>query len=134
MTKKQNYIFAIGRRKEAVARVRLFKGKGENVVNEMPMEKYFSSEIEKNHCLKPFKVADVIDKYYVTARVKGSGKGGQLEALVLGISRALSLTNPEKFRPSLKKMGLLTRDSRTRERRMVGTGGKSRRQKQSPKR
>lgn len=134
MTKKQNYIYAIGRRKEASARVRLFEGKGENLVNGVAIEKYFPSEIEKNYWLKPFRVADVVDKYYITAKIEGSGKVGQLAALVLGISRALSLAEPEKFRVSLKKMGLLTRDSRIRERRMVGTGGKSRRQKQSPKR
>jgi small subunit ribosomal protein S9 len=134
MAKKQNYIYAVGRRKEASARVRLHKGKGENLVNGIAIEKYFPSEVEKSYWLKPFKVTDTIDKYYVTAKIEGSGKAGQLTALVLGISRALSLADPEKFRHSLKKIGLLTRDSRIRERRMVGTGGKSRRKKQSPKR
>jgi small subunit ribosomal protein S9 len=134
MTKKQNYIYAVGKRKEASARVRLFKGKGENLVNGIPLEKYFPSEIEKNYWLKPFRIADVVDKYYMTAVVEGSGRRGQLEALVLGISRALSLADQEKFRPSLKKLGLLTRDARVRQRRMVGMGGKSRRKKQSPKR
>jgi small subunit ribosomal protein S9 len=134
MTKKINYIYTVGKRKEASARVRLYHGKGENLINGMPIEKYFPGEVEKNYWLKPFRVADAVDKYYITAKVEGSGKAGQLTALVLGISRALSLASPEKFRHPLKKMGLLTRDSRIRERRMVGTGGKSRRTKQSPKR
>ena len=125
---------SVGRRKEASARVRLYKGKGENLVNGMAIGKYFPSEIEKTHWLKPFRVTETTDKYYITAKVGGSGKKGQLDALVLGISRALSLANPEKFRTILKKMGLLSRDARIRERRMVGTGGKARRKKQSPKR
>ncbi len=134
MTKKQNCIYAVGKRKEASARVRLFEGKGENMVNGISIEKYFPSEVEKNYWLKPFRTADVVDKYYITAKIDGSGKVGQLDALVLGISRALSSAEPEKFRGSLKKAGLLTRDSRIRQRRMVGMGGKSRRAKQSPKR
>ncbi|MBU1323488.1 30S ribosomal protein S9, partial [Patescibacteria group bacterium] len=66
-------------------------------------------------------------------KVVGSGKYGQLDALIHGLSRALTLANPD-FRPLLKKRGLLTRDPRTRQRRMIGKGGKSRRKKQSPKR
>jgi small subunit ribosomal protein S9 len=134
MAKKQNCIHAVGKRKEASARIRLYKGKGENLVNGMAIEKYFPSEVEKSYWIKPFRVTETTDKYYITAKVVGSGKSGQLDALVLGISRALSLANPEKFRAILKRMGLLTRDSRIRERRMVGTGGKARRKKQSPKR
>ena len=132
--KKQNYIFAIGRRKTASARVRLFKGKGENTVNAIAIEKYFPGEVNKVYWQRPFELTETLEKYYVSAKVEGSGKGGQLDALVLGIARALSEANPEKYRPALKKAGLLKRDSRERQRRMVGMGGKSRRAKQSPKR
>jgi len=114
--------------------VRLFRGKGENTVNGVSIEKYFPGAINKSYWQKPFNLTETAEKYYISAKVLGSGKKGQLEALVLGMARALSEANPEKFRPVLKKAGLLTRDSRIRQRRMVGTGGKARRKKQSPKR
>ncbi len=132
--KKINYIYAVGRRKSASARVRLFKGKGENVVNGQPIDKYFPGSVNKIAWTKPFKTAEVLDKYYVTVKVVGGGKNGQLDAVVHGVARVLDKANREKFRPSLKRAGLLTRDSRIRERRKVGTGGKARRKKQSPKR
>ena len=132
--KKINYVYAVGRRKSASARVRLYKGKGESTVNGFPVKKYFGYAMDQAAWAKPFGVLDVSDKYYVTVKVAGGGKSGQLEAIVHGISRALAKVNKEKFRPALKKAGLLTRDSRVRERRKVGTGGKARRKKQSPKR
>jgi small subunit ribosomal protein S9 len=131
---KQNWIYAIGRRRTSSARVRLFKSKGENLVNDKPFEEYFPGEVAREAWEKPFKLTDTLGKYYVTVRVIGGGKKGQLEAVIHGIARALNSTNKEKFRASLKKAGLLTRDSRIRERRKVGTGGKARRKKQSPKR
>ncbi|MCJ7805398.1 30S ribosomal protein S9 [Patescibacteria group bacterium] len=134
MAKKLNITYAIGKRKNASARVRLFHGKGENIVNEMPIEKYFPGEINKTFWSKPFDLTETADKYYVTVRVFGGGLHAQLEAVVQGIAKALSLAKKEEFRPILKKAGLLTRDSRIRQRRMVGMGGKSRRMKQSPKR
>jgi len=132
-TKKVNYIYATGRRKSASARIRLFRGKGENLANGVPMEKYFPGLINKDVWSKPFKILGVSDKYYATARVEGGGKNGQLEAIAHGIAKALSLVSKD-FRSPLKKSGLLTRDARIRQRRMVGTGGKARREKQSPKR
>ncbi len=134
MAKKLNFTYATGKRRSASARVRLFHGKGENLVNEMPIEKYFSGEINKTIWGKPFELTETTGKYYVTVRVFGGGKHAQLEAVVQGIAKAFSLAKKEEFRPILKKAGLLTRDSRVRQRRMVGTGGKSRRMKQSPKR
>ena len=83
---------------------------------------------------KPFKIADLVGKYYVTIKVVGGGKRGQLNAAVHGIARALSFSDTLKFRGLMKSAGLLTRDARKRQRRMVGSGGKSRRKKQSPKR
>ena len=133
-TKKQNYTSAAGKRKTASARVRLFKGKGESTVNAIAIEKYFPGAVNKEYWQRPFILTDTLEKYYVSAKIQGSGKNGQLDALVLGIARALSKVNPEKFKPAVKKAGLLKRDSRIRQRRMVGMGGKSRRAKQSPKR
>lgn len=114
--------------------MRLFKGKGENLVNGMAIEKYFPGEILKRLWQKPFELTQTAEKYYISAKVIGSGKQGQLDAMVLGIARTLSEADPEKYRPALKAAGLLTRDARIRQRRMVGKGGKSRRKKQSPKR
>lgn len=143
---KRDYVFAVGRRKEAVGRVRLYANarapvvwgdqevkKGEIFVNKIPASSYFYGDSAKIEYMRPFKITN-FDKFIVTAKVEGGGKKGQLQALVMGISRALNLLNREKFRPLLKKNGLLTRDPRIRERRKVGTGGKARRKKQSPKR
>jgi len=128
-----DYIYTIGRRKSATARVRLYKGKKENLVNEKVIGKYFPGLVSAALWQKPFRLTKTLGKYFVTARVAGGGKDGQLEAVMHGISRALSTLGQEN-RTSLKKEGLLTRDSRERERRMVGTGGRARKQKQSPKR
>lgn len=134
--KKQNknYTFAVGRRKTAVARVRLFEGKGQNLINEKPFEEYFPGEVSQRLWSRIFQLTQTDGKYYVTVKIKGGGKLGQLDALIHGVARALSEFNREKFRSTLKKHGYLTRDPRARERRKVGTGGKARRKKQSPKR
>ncbi|OGM19178.1 30S ribosomal protein S9 [Candidatus Woesebacteria bacterium RIFCSPHIGHO2_01_FULL_38_10] len=132
--KKINYIYAVGRRRTASARVRLFKGKGVSTVNGRPIEEYFPGAIPKDIWSKPFKVLDVFDKYFVSVKVVGGGKIGQLEAVAHGIAKTLSLLNRDKFRKPLKAVGLLTRDARIRERRKIGMGGKARREKQSPKR
>lgn len=132
--KKINYIYAVGRRRNASARVRLFKGKGIDLVNEQPVEKYFPGEVNEEVWTKPFRLTDTLGKYYVTVKVVGGGKNGQLDAAIHGIARVLAKANEDKFRPPLKKAGLLTRDARIRERRKVGMGGKARRKKQSPKR
>jgi small subunit ribosomal protein S9 len=133
-TKKVDYIYGVGRRKESSARVRLFRGKGENTVNKVPAEKYFEGAVALKMLAKPFGVTETSDKYYFSGRVTGGGKEGQLAAIILGLSRALVKVSPEKNRIVLRKASLLTRDSRVRERRMVGMGGKARRKKQSPKR
>ncbi|MBI2195687.1 MAG: 30S ribosomal protein S9 [Candidatus Levybacteria bacterium] len=143
----KDFVYAVGRRKAAVARVRLYKTvkagllwgeekieKGKILVNEKPVGNYFSGGIMESFYKEPFLATNTLDKYAVTIRVMGGGLKGQLDAAMLGISRALSEIDKEKFRPILKKKGLLTRDARVRERRKVGTGGKARRKKQSPKR
>lgn len=134
-TKKESYIYAVGRRRTAAARVRLYpRKKGGITVNNKPIEEYFPGEVLKKLYLAPLRTCNVIDKYLITIKVGGSGKIGQLGATVHGISRVLVNLDKEKFRPILKKRGFLTRDSRMKERRKVGTGGKARRKKQSPKR
>ena len=133
MEKSKNYIFAIGRRKSAVSRIRLIKGKGDSLVNSLPIDKYFPGAVMQKIYQEPLVVCDVVNKYYATIKVLGSGKMGQLTAVVHGLSRALVKIKPE-FKSLLKKKGFLTRDPRERQRRMIGMGGKSRRRKQSPKR
>jgi small subunit ribosomal protein S9 len=129
-----NYTYAVGRRKSAVATVKLFKGKGESTVNKINVATYFPQPSALVDYSKPFVVTETQNKYYFQAKVIGGGKEGQLDALVLAISRALKIIDEINFKPLLRTAGLLTVDSRVRERRMVGTGGKARRQKQSPKR
>ena len=145
---KTDYVFAVGRRKEAVARVRLYETvkaelawgehavkKGDMLVNERPISEYFGGEVARHAYSEPLRITNVASlNYSFTIRVVGGGPAGQLQAVVAGIANALNKLDREKHRPVLKKNGLLTRDARIRERRTVGTGGKARRKKQSPKR
>lgn len=145
-TKKTvQYYEAVGRRRSATARVRLYIGskspkavnkdvkKGEIFVNDMPAAEYFDMKTDILKLMKPFNLTESDDRFSVSVRTSGGGKQSQVDAIILGISRALIKAN-EDFRPTLKAEGLLTRDARKRERRKPGTGGKARRQKQSPKR
>lgn len=129
----QKYYFAHGRRKEATARVKLFQGQSETLVNNKPIEKYFPQEASKIEYLRPFHLTGTQGKYYAIIKVEGSGNAGQLGAVVHGISRALKSAD-EKHHLILKKAGLLTRDSRIKERRKYGLAQKARKGKQSPKR
>lgn len=144
---KRDFTFAVGRRREAVARVRLYGSvkeglnwgespivKGQILVNEKPIEYYFPGPVSKVKYMKPFVLTTTDGKFGITIKVSGGGRNGQLDATVFGISRALAAHAPEKYRKILKAAGLLMRDARVRERRKVGTGGKARRAKQSPKR
>ncbi|MBU0619430.1 30S ribosomal protein S9 [Patescibacteria group bacterium] len=133
-TKKANYTVAVGRRKCAIARVRLFRKKGNLVVNDQPVDQYFPGAVNQVFYEQPFKLAGVLGKYSATIKVVGGGPQSQLEAVIHGLARALNALDRDKYRPVLKKNGLLTRDPRVRERRKAGTGGKARRQKQSPRR
>jgi small subunit ribosomal protein S9 len=134
-TKKSPYIPTVGRRKTAVARIRLYpKKKGGIEVNGKEAVFYFKDEASKQILEEPLKTCNVLGNYLITVKVEGSGKMGQLGAVVHGISRALVKLDKDKFREPLKKKGFLTRDPRMKERRKPGTGGKARRQKQSPKR
>lgn len=144
-TPKKDYVMTVGRRKEASARVRIYNldtvtwggmelKRGDIAVNNKYIEYYFSGDISKAQYLEPLRTTNTFGKYIITVSVKGGGPHGQLEATIHGISRSLNKLDVEKHRPILKKKGYLTRDARVRERRKVGTGGKARRQKQSPKR
>ncbi|HUQ85629.1 MAG TPA: 30S ribosomal protein S9 [Candidatus Limnocylindrales bacterium] len=145
---KKEYVAAVGRRKEAVARVRIYEHvkadlkwdqepvkKGEILVNSKPIADYFPSEIERKLYTEPLRLTNTHqNNFAITIRVTGGGRSGQLDAVIAAIANALNKIDREKHRPILKKKGMLTRDSRIRQRRKVGTGGKSRRKKQSPKR
>lgn len=131
---KKEYSYGRGRRRTAAARARLYKGDKESTVNGEVIGKYFPGEAFTKLWQKPFELTGTLGKYYVTAKVMGGGRVGQLEAVVHAISRSFVALDTDKNRATLKSNGLLTRDGRIRERRMVGTGGKSRRKKSSPKR
>ena len=133
-TKQLKYTYSVGRRREAVARVRLFSGKGETVVNDQPAKDYFPTVTEQVFLTEPLRVVNVVGKFYATVRVVGGGKKGQLGAVVHGLSRALAKLDPKIYRSILKEKGFLTRDSRTRERRKAGYAHSARAKKQSPKR
>jgi small subunit ribosomal protein S9 len=147
-SQKRDYVAAVGRRKEAVARIRLYKSvkadlkwgetdvkKGEILVNGKPIADYFPSEAERKRYTEPLRITNAHQQNLaLTINVSGGGRAGQLDAVIAAIANGLNLLDREKYRPVLKKKGLLTRDARVRQRRNVGTGGKSRRKKQSPKR
>lgn len=134
-TGKKSYIHAVGRRKTAIARIRLFEGKQDMIVNGKPIAEYWQGSIMETRYIEPLVTTNTHKKYTATALVSGSGKNGQLEAFIHGLSRALVEVNPERFRPILKKKGFLTRDPRMKETRKVGSAGsKARSKRQSPKR
>jgi small subunit ribosomal protein S9 len=111
---------ATGRRKEAIARVRLVPGTGRWVVNGRTLEDYFPNKVHQQLVNEPFATLDLNDRYDVIARISGGGTTGQAGALRLGIARALNAIDTEAFRPALKKAGFLTRDARIKERKKYG--------------
>jgi small subunit ribosomal protein S9 len=110
---------ATGRRKEAIARVRLVPGTGTWKINGRTLEDYFPNKVHQQIVNEPFVTLDVADKYDVLVRVQGGGISGQAGAVRLGIARALIQTDDEA-RPPLKKAGFLTRDPRAKERKKYG--------------
>lgn len=113
------YYEAVGRRKEATARVRLFPGSGKILINERLADEYFVREGDMLKLMEPLRVTEAEGKYDITVLVKGGGPTGQLGATRHGIARALLKVEPE-LRPALRKAGLLTRDSRAKERKKPG--------------
>lgn len=116
MEKQKN---AVGRRKEAVARAYVSKGTGNITVNEKEYKAYFPIMYLQNQVELPLKMTDTVSSFDVVINVQGGGPKGQAEAVKMAISRILCEINPE-FRPILKKDGLLTRDSRSVERKKFG--------------
>ncbi len=129
MEKQKN---AVGRRKEAVARVYLNKGTGNITVNDREYKEYFPIMYLQNQVELPLKTLDLQSSFDIVVNVQGGGPKGQAEAIKMGISRVLCEVNPE-YRPSLKKEGLMTRDSRSVERKKFGKA-KARRSFQFSKR
>ncbi len=111
---------ATGRRKEAIARVRIVPGSGQWSLNGRTLEDYFPSKIHQQLVKEPFLVAGVEAAYDVIARVQGGGPSGQAGAVRLGIARCLNGVDAEASRPALKKAGMLTRDARATERKKAG--------------
>lgn len=108
-----------GRRKEAVARVRLKPGTGKIIVNKRPLEEFFPSQTHRMLVTEPLRITETTDRFDIEANVRGGGITGQAGAVRLGIARAL-LDTDEEMRPKLKKAGLLTRDAREKERKKYG--------------
>ena len=111
---------AVGRRKEAIARVRLVPGTGAVTVNGRALDDYFPNKLHQQLIKAPFTVLELASNYDVIARISGGGPSGQAGALRLGIARALNEIDAENNRPTLKKAGFLTRDARIKERKKAG--------------
>lgn len=130
---KHNYYYGLGRRKSATARIRLSQGKGEFSVNAQPLAQYFSnSKYLSSKLNEPFVIIDQVNKYDVSAKVSGGGHDGQIEAIRLGIAKALVNFNPE-LKSTLKRADLLGRDPREKERKKFGLKS-ARKQRQFTKR
>ncbi|WP_022900902.1 30S ribosomal protein S9 [Humibacter albus] len=111
---------AVGRRKQAIARVRLVPGSGSITVNGREFADYFPNKLHQQLITDPFKVLDLLGSYDVIARITGGGPSGQAGALRLAIARALNEIDRENNRPALKKAGFLSRDARVIERKKAG--------------
>lgn len=111
---------AVGRRKQAIARVRLIPGSGTITVNGRTLEDYFPNKLHQQLITDPFTVLNLVGAYDVIARISGGGDSGQAGALRLGIARALNQIDAENNRPTLKKAGFLSRDARVIERKKAG--------------
>lgn len=142
-TKKSQYFESTGRRKSATCRTRLYltpstvRGsaikKGEMVVNGKNITQYFPGSLMKKQYERPFELTQSLDRFAVSAVIKGGGPSSQLEAFTLSVARSLQKVDPS-MRSVLKQEGLLRVDARVRERRKAGLAQKARKEKQSPKR
>lgn len=111
---------AVGRRKQAIARVRIVPGSGVITVNGRSFEDYFPNKLHQQLVKDPFTVLNLTDAYDVIARISGGGPSGQAGALRLGIARSLNGIDEENNRATLKKAGFLSRDARVKERKKAG--------------
>ena len=116
---KQNYFHGTGKRKMAVAQVRLSSGNGAIIINGIPYEELFPRLDHRRTIMQPLLLTENIDKYNVMVKVAGGGVSGQCGAISHGIARALVRAN-ENLKPALRENGLLTRDARVKERKKVG--------------
>lgn len=129
----QKYFYALGRRKSSTARVRLQGGKGELIINGEPAETYLAGSKSLLHELqKPFAVLEQENKFDISAHVTGGGHAGQVDAIRLGIAKALAGMN-EDLKGTLRRAELLSRDPREKERKKFGLKG-ARKQRQFTKR
>jgi small subunit ribosomal protein S9 len=119
MTEDIRYYEAVGRRKRAVARVRLYPGDGQIVINDKELKDYFGRPQDWKDVLSPLRLTDNETAFNVSILVKGGGITGQAQAIRHGVSRALLVVSPD-LRPSLRRAGYLTRDPREKERKKPG--------------
>jgi small subunit ribosomal protein S9 len=115
---KVNY-YGTGKRKTSIAKVWLFEGTGNILINDMPVLEYIKRDVLKDYILRPLEALSALNKYNVVIKTLGGGLTGQAGACQLGIARALLAMN-ESLRAELKKFGFLTRDSRIKERKKYG--------------
>ena len=118
MERKGKYFYANGKRKTSIARIRLYEGKGEIIVNENSLEDYFFGTLIGN-VKAPLKLVDMLKRFDITVKVTGGGISSQAEAVRHGIAKALIVFDPE-LRTPLKRAGFLTRDARVKERKKFG--------------
>jgi small subunit ribosomal protein S9 len=116
---EESYVWGTGKRKCAIAQTRLFPGKGEIVVNDKPYQEAFPRIEHRRMIEHPLQATNTMGKFSITVKVNGGGLSGQAGAIRHGIARALAKEN-ELFKPMLRKEGLLTRDSRIKERKKYG--------------
>lgn len=116
-------VYATGRRKTAIARIWLRRGKGRFLINRQTLDDYFNRETQRMIVKQPMRLTKNLNDFDVLATVKGGGKAAQADAVKHGIARALVHFNPEENRLVLKKAGFLTRDSRMKERKKYGQRG-----------
>lgn len=110
----------LGRRKNAIARVRIVPGTGKWKINGRTLEDYFPNKVHQQEVNEPFKLLELDNRYDVIARISGGGVSGQAGALRLGVARALNEADVDNNRPALKKAGFLSRDDRAVERKKAG--------------
>jgi small subunit ribosomal protein S9 len=115
----EKYFYGLGRRKEAIAKVRVYSGKGVSKVNDKDVTEYFGNEEFANKVWDALKLTGNMEKMYISAHVEGGGLSGQADAIRLGVSRALVVSD-EDLKTTLRKAGYLTRDPRIKERKKPG--------------
>ena len=119
MSEQVRYYEAVGRRKRATARVRLYPGEGEVVINGKPLQEYFGRPQDRRDVMAPFELTESQNRFNLSVLVRGGGVTGQAHAVRHGISRALLVADPES-KAALRRAGFLTRDPREKERKKPG--------------